>query len=158
MNCHNCQQETSNPKFCSQRCCAIFNNKIMPKRTLTKKCKHCEVLIQKKNTYCPDCISQGKHLRNQQFLGDKTLGEELAIGRKDANKYNTIRQHARRIIADEPKICCNCGYDKHVEVCHKRPINDFSLETKIFDINSKNNLVLLCPNCHWEFDNNILAL
>jgi hypothetical protein len=157
MNCVNCQQETSNPKFCSKTCSAIFNNK-KPKRKLVKKCKHCESFIWQKNTYCPSCIKQGKHLRNQKFLSDKTLGEELALGRKDANRYNNIRCHARRVMADEPKKCYNCGYEKHVEVCHKTGINDFSLDVTISDINSKENLVLLCPNCHWEFDHNLLLL
>lgn len=58
---------------------------------------------------------------------------------------------------DEKRVC-QCGYDKHVEVCHIKAIRDFDLKTKIKDINSKENLVLLCPNCHWEFDNGLLTL
>ena len=48
--------------------------------------------------------------------------------------------------------CELCCYDKHVEVCHIKPIGSFDGNTKISKINSYNNLILLCPNCHWEFD------
>ena len=54
--------------------------------------------------------------------------------------------------------CKNCGYDKHVEVCHIKAINNFSGNTPITVINDISNLIILCPNCHWELDNNILIL
>ena len=52
-----------------------------------------------------------------------------------------------------PQICMKCGYDKHVEVCHIKPIRQFSEDTLLSVINDKTNLLLLCPNCHWEYDN-----
>lgn len=54
--------------------------------------------------------------------------------------------------------CSNCGYDKHVEVCHIKSISSFNNESKISEINDISNLILLCPNCHWELDNGILKL
>ena len=47
-----------------------------------------------------------------------------------------------------------CNYDHHYEVCHIKPIKDFSLNSLIYEINNKDNLIHLCPNHHWEFDNN----
>ena len=54
--------------------------------------------------------------------------------------------------------CQNCGYKRHKEFCHIKPISQFSISTKIKDINRESNLLILCPNCHWEFDNNLLSL
>jgi hypothetical protein len=45
-------------------------------------------------------------------------------------------------------------YEKHhVEVCHIKSVSAFSDDDIIRDINSVENLVGLCPNHHWEFDN-----
>jgi hypothetical protein len=52
--------------------------------------------------------------------------------------------------------CEKCGYDKHVEIAHKRGISTFGGDTLISVINSKENLMALCPNCHWEYDHNLL--
>lgn len=54
--------------------------------------------------------------------------------------------------------CQNCGYNKHVEVCHIKPIASYSEDTKLDEINCIDNLVVLCPNCHWELDNGVLEL
>ena len=40
-----------------------------------------------------------------------------------------------------------------IEVCHIKPIRQFSEDTLLSVINDKTNLLLLCPNCHWEYDN-----
>jgi len=39
-------------------------------------------------------------------------------------------------------------------VCHIKAVSDFDENTPIVIINSIDNLMALCPNCHWEFDNN----
>jgi len=66
---------------------------------------------------------------------------------------NTIRAKARALCNKYPNICMNCGYNKHVEVCHIHPISLFPMDAAIDEINDLSNLVLLCPNCHWELDN-----
>lgn len=53
--------------------------------------------------------------------------------------------------------CVNCDYFKHAEVCHIKSIQDFVKDTPISVINSLENLVALCPNCHWEFDHGLLS-
>lgn len=163
MKCLNCQEDTTNPKFCSKSCAASFNNKRedllrLGRRVKTKKCRVCDTLIFQKNSYCPKCILLGKHLRNQKHLKDKTLGEEIDGSKKDANIYNNIRQHARRVCREETYCCDKCGYEKHVEICHIKPIRDFSLDSLVSEINDRSNLVKLCPNCHWELDNGLLIL
>lgn len=56
------------------------------------------------------------------------------------------------------KICYECGYTKHVEVCHIQSVSSFPGNTKIYIINSVGNLVALCPNHHWEFDHGELEI
>lgn len=68
------------------------------------------------------------------------------------NKYNLIRFYAKKIIANQEKICQNCGYSKHVEVCHIKPVSKFPDTAKLDEVNNITNLLLLCPNCHYEFD------
>jgi len=155
--CQNCQTEYENKdnrsKFCSRSCGATFNGKMFPKRKRTTKCKTCDNLVKSGFTYCESCVSIGKHLRSGVKIEDKTLGEEIACKvHRGANRYDHIRQHAVRVMRDVPNCCKKCNYSKHTEVCHIKAIKDFPLDTKISVINSKDNLVKLCPNCHWEFD------
>ena len=49
--------------------------------------------------------------------------------------------------------CANCGYDKHVELAHIKAVADFDDDTLLSVVNSPDNVLSLCPNCHWEFDN-----
>ncbi|GAA3986570.1 HNH endonuclease signature motif containing protein [Hymenobacter antarcticus] len=56
-----------------------------------------------------------------------------------------------------PKACTVCGYDTHYEVCHIKPISEFMPTDFVSDVNAPTNMVALCPNHHWEFDNGYLA-
>lgn len=75
--------------------------------------------------------------------------------RKGSNKYNRVRQMARKCVKDSGSnmVCTKCSYDKHVEVSHIKAICDFDLSTPLSEVNHISNLLLLCPNCHWEHDN-----
>ena len=44
--------------------------------------------------------------------------------------------------------CAICGYDKHVEIAHIKPVSDFTDSCTIAEINSIDNLIALCPNHH----------
>jgi len=54
--------------------------------------------------------------------------------------------------------CKNCGYSKHVELCHIKPVASYPDTATLSEINDESNVIQLCRNCHWEFDNNLLAL
>lgn len=71
------------------------------------------------------------------------------------NRYNLVRLDARKQCRNNHRLekCERCGYDKHVEVCHINAINSFDMESLMSEINAKDNLIVLCPNCHWEMDN-----
>lgn len=146
--CQTCKKETNNPKFCSKSCSAKNTNKI-PKRKRTNKCKVCGIYILSSLAYCKNCRLDAS--------------EYTLLDLQSRRKYqisSQIRDMARRDIknANLPMICKICGYDKHVHVCHIKPIASFSQETKISTVNDISNLVILCPNCHWELDNNIFSL
>ena len=66
-------------------------------------------------------------------------------------KFNIIRNRARSQYK-HIKQCEFCGYEKHVEVCHIKQIGLFPEDTLISTINDRSNILILCPNCHWEFD------
>lgn len=71
-----------------------------------------------------------------------------------------IQKDARRVFFNNnpnPK-CSICGYSNHVEVAHIKPVSEFSNETLVSEINSPINLIGLCPNHHWEFDNGIVNI
>lgn len=157
MLCLHCQQETTNPKFCSSKCSTIHNNQIKPKRKLKIiLCKACNTPIDRKNTtdrrtYCEAC--------KPTIFDSKTIGDVITGKKHARSTYNTIRHRARVVIKlFYVKECSVCKYTKHVEVCHIRPIHTFPLDTLISTVNSMNNLIYLCPNHHWELDHNLLDL
>ena len=43
-------------------------------------------------------------------------------------------------------------------MAHIKAVSDYDNDTLISEINDINNLVALCPNHHWEYDNNLLDL
>ncbi len=71
-----------------------------------------------------------------------------------------IQSNARStyLLSDKPKVCCICGYDKYFEVAHIKPVSSFPDDCLIKDINNLQNLIALCPNHHWEYDNGFLSL
>ena len=54
--------------------------------------------------------------------------------------------------------CQMCGYCKHVELAHLKSIVSYSENSYLKEINSPDNILVLCPNCHWEYDNGLLKL
>lgn len=151
--CPTCGRATRNPKFCSRSCAAKQNNRRVPKRTLQGRCYVCGHPIPRRNHYCPD------HRPDPRLDSSQPIGSVADGTDHPACRFARLRQHARRLyFAAMPYRCERCGYDKHVEVCHKRPLTSFPLETPISVVNAIENLVGLCPNCHWEFDHGLLQL
>lgn len=165
LKCNNCnsfvwktpgeiRQSKSGRVFCSRSCAAKYNNKLYPKRELENNCALCCKPIRSANKYCNICY------RQKYFLSDKTL-EEASAGRKDNNRYTGVRKNAKVVYTQRygKNLCCKiCGYDKHVEICHIKSISSFTPQTLISVINDVENLICLCPNHHWEFDNGLLGL
>ncbi len=151
--CLNCGKLTMNPKFCCSSCSATYTNKAYQKRKPKPRlCKHCGEPISGRRTTCVEC---NPNLMN--WMG-RTLGELQHRAKYQVSAH--LRTIARNVYdkAALPRTCANCGYDKHVEICHVRAINSFPDDTPIATINDLMNLVALCPNCHWELDHGLLQI
>lgn len=158
MKCINCGVETDNPKFCSRSCNVTYNNKRRKKKTYTKECKHCATIFivpatKKNRTVCDNCVSPFNSKRKSDLTQALTV-QEIKDNQKNASRPWTdrIRGYARSKYKNK-STCIKCGYDKHVEVCHIKPIVNFSDSATVSEINDESNILLLCPNCHWEHDN-----
>jgi len=148
--CLYCKSETKNPKFCSKSCAARHNNSLYPKRKRTKKCSLCNNTVLSYVNKCKNCL-------DKESIMNKPLSYFDTGYYSGSNKYGSIRFWARKVAREIKDECKNCGYNKHVEVCHLKPISEFPKETIVREINSIGNLVKLCPNCHWEYDNGLIS-
>ena len=64
----------------------------------------------------------------------------------------SITKGAKTVCSNRIQKCQKCGYDKHVEVCHKKQVCEFPPDATVGEVNHPDNLILLCPNCHYELD------
>jgi len=147
--CKGCGVMTSNSIFCSRSCATKVNNTLNPKRKRQNKCKNCDTLVTSNLKYCKDCNNQLERLK------DITLQEAADSYSKHhrSNAFSLVRSRARSVAKRLGYTTCEkCGYDKHVEIAHIKAISSFDLSTLISVINSPENLIALCPNCHWEHD------
>lgn len=137
--CRKTKRQTENGKnvFCSKTCELLYRAKI------------CQ---QRKNNQAPPFL-----LNNGLSITKGYLKQQTGFA---TNKWVKLRQNAIKVFKyyNNTTKCSCCGYDKHIEICHKKPIKDFDDSSLVSEINSKDNLTALCPNCHWEFDNKLLIL
>ena len=150
--CLNCSKETTNPKFCCRSCAAIYNNTHREK--VKRFCVKCGIFIGEgaefRRKYCDNCNP------NSVDWSTITLGEAREKRSYQANSRIRDLARAKAIKIKRFCKCAECGYDKHIEICHIKALKDFEDNTSIEVINDLTNLVGLCPNHHWEFDNGLL--
>ncbi len=130
--------ETKVKQFCDRSCATSFNNSKKPKR--------------EKQTV--------EKIKKESIVDTSTKKELFSRLKNWQTARTAIRKRAQITYdkSDKPKQCSKCGYDKHYEICHIKAVSDFSDDSLISEINDIDNLVALCPNCHWEFDNGLLKL
>lgn len=160
VQCANCGKDTTNPRFCSRSCAAIVTNKECQKkkRKPAPKCLDCE--SPAKDHRSLRCAKHQKIHQDQMriaYRGTK-IGEYrnlMSVKNKHPSWINShVRQFARswnKEIVDSP--CEKCGYSKHVELAHIKAVSEFDDDATLWQVNNPSNIVGLCPNCHWEFDN-----
>jgi len=166
--CTNCNKEIKIQKsrlkennFCSRSCAAKLNGKKYPKRKRTRLCSSCGEYIGHCGDLCRKCYMKKLRIqsdkKNEEY-GEKTIQDFKSIYAR--HKYQSIRNHAHRIATQHnlDKKCAVCGYSIHTQLCHIKDISDFNKLTKLKVVNDISNLVFLCPNHHWELDNNIITL
>lgn len=142
-----------------ERTCKRRKGLTQPKSKKKYYCSNCKTIIRvgynksDSSKYCVICNKT--HNKNNVDWSQITVSAFKAKF-KTIHAFNArIRSLARSRIELKP---CKCGYSKHVEVCHIKPIASFDDNATIAEINSKENLVCMCPNCHWEFDHQVSAV
>lgn len=108
---------------------------------------------------CDKCLRVAIYER-QSTVNKMTKGE-LFDSRKSWHSYRSaIAKDARSVfdINYKPRCCGVCGYDKHVGIAHIKSVSDFDDDVLISEIDDINNLIVLCPNHHWEYDSGLLKL
>lgn len=148
--------------FCSKSCSTSFHNKINPKRKAEiRLCKKCGKEVKGKNPKSKLCMDCGKELTEK--FKNFTFGEYKSHVRITVKGYCRISDRVRYLNRSWNKnllslSCQYCGYGTHIDLCHKKPISKFSDDSKLSDINSLSNNIVLCPNHHWEYDHGILDI
>lgn len=129
--------DTRVKKFCNRKCASIFNNHKRAKpKIIIKKARQCNLRLN----------------ITKQELFDRRANYQSA--------RSCIRNNASKVFYSKNKYpkCSVCGYDKHIEVAHIKSVSSFSGNALIYEINDISNLIGLCPNHHWEFDNGLLDI
>ena len=148
--CLKCGNPTKT-KFCGRSCANSYNNRVSPKRKPEHKCLDCGKLINAQRARCKKHYLEW--LKTKE-VKDMTLTEAIYEKHHRSSAYALVRTRARAIAKKLGLDTCEkCGYNKHIEIAHKKGISTFEGDTLISVINSKENLMALCPNCHWEYDN-----
>jgi hypothetical protein len=88
------------------------------------------------------------------------IHESLSVKGKHPSWKNSVVRNNNRVVNKElTKLsCANCNYELHVELCHIKPLSSFNGSATLAEVNSKENVIQLCRNCHWELDNGFLKL
>lgn len=155
-------------KFCNRSCAAARNNKLHPKRK--KRVGPREAQIRRGK--CKTCKQRFAHVttafRTRELCFECRSGDFSALTKGEAFRKRSswqsartgIQKHARKAYesSGEPLRCFCCGYDRHVDIAHVRPVADFPDDALVSAINDVSNLRALCPNHHWEFDHDVLSL
>ena len=153
--------------FCSKSCSAKYNNvgrqRNPPKERACKKCNGKYVCLggHKSLSLCESCSDEHKNKSNS--CKELTLLEcQSALYLKDKHPSwinGRVRSFARSWNKDLTEMPCQkCGYSTHVELCHIKAVSKFDSTSKLEQINHPDNLLVLCRNHHWEFDNGILPI
>lgn len=159
------KKSKSGNHFCSRSCAAKANNRgVQRNKAVTRTCKSCDAKYHntkghRSTAFCPTCYKQ----KGATWYKDKTLQEyrsKLSVKDKHPSWANAhVRHFARswnKDLKEQPCQCC--GYSKHIEFCHIKPVSSFDLDAKLGEINSPDNIAILCRNCHWEFDHGELTI
>lgn len=155
--CQYCGVETLNSNYCSNSCSAKVSNKQRIRFKKTHLCIHCNQETIYNRKFCDQCMKDGWQYSRQgtKPLQLRTIEESIqrVTHSGGANRYTAVRSNARTLYKEQLAGSCEvCGYSKHVELCHIKPISSFPLDTLLTDVNAPSNVTFLCPNCHWEYD------
>jgi len=175
VTCHQCQHtfdkknkeiKRSKRHFCSRSCAATFNNsgKIKNKR-VPRVCKSCGDIYFNgqghRSVFCRTCFKTPEE-RKEEYK-NLTLGQYHDMNSVRGKHPSWVNAHVRSFARSWNKKLCQlpcqyCGYSAHIELAHIKPISQFRRNAKLGTINHHKNLLVLCRNHHWEFDNEVITL
>ncbi len=149
--------------FCSHTCSGSFNGRLRVRKGKMKICQQCEAEYEYKNhkpsaRFCASCFQQKQLETKRITLGD--VAKHCSVrGKHPSWRWAYVRTQARTIHSDLLSLPCReCGYSKHVELAHVKPISSFEDSALLSEVNARANVSQLCRNCHWEFDHGLLIL
>lgn len=159
------QIRSSPNHYCSKSCAATINNskhpKHLPKPRICRSCSSGYVNTGGHTSpyNCVECTEKVKQSSERNKI--KTLGEIRASMPSTQKGHGrlaaVVRGYNRSWNADIVGLPCQrCGYAEHTELCHKKAIASFPMSATLGEVNARDNLLVLCPNHHWEFDNGVL--
>ncbi len=140
-------------KFCTSSCSAKYNNK---HRTIVKK------VIRKEKIKTIKAKLTIEEIIIKKYNSLNITKKEFFDNCKSWQSARSVIQRSARFIYNNlvcKKECLKCHYNNHYEVCHIKSVSSFDDKANILnEINNVNNLIALCPNHHWEFDNGLLTI
>ncbi len=167
-------------EFCDRSCSASFNNKKRKNIQEILNKEHILSNIKEATNIKQLCMNLGyadynweasvkiqevlpninELLYENVFINSKTKGQLYEDCKDWQSARSIITKHAQRVFkkSDKVKQCVFCNYDKTYHVAHIKPVKDFDDNATIREINHIDNLIALCPNHHWEFDNYLIEL
>lgn len=138
--------------FCCRSCFASWSNTVTKRRQVEGACTICSQPISTRHKYCYNC----------KPTLSKMTKKELILERGIADFHRAVRDHSRNSYLSAKPVrlmeCFVCKYNIHVEICHIKPVMSFDEDATVGEMNNLSNLIALCPNHHWEFDNGYLEL
>lgn len=145
MRCIQCQEKTSNPKFCSLSCSASYNNAKTPKRKAKSKeslvCLQCgNKLVGRQSKFCSQPCHQAYRVNSnlQRWL----QGEDSGL--TTIGTVNTIVKNWLRKTRNNK--CEKCGWNQINPFTNKVPLVADHIDGD-WRNNRPENLQLICPNC-----------
>lgn len=137
--------------FCDHSCAARFTNH---QRRTKSVCPSCGGRKDYSAIVCRQC-SKSKKFEQVQLT---PISRFFNKGNSRI-KYSQIRKWANKAADyyELPKCCSVCSFSIYTEVAHIIPISEFSDSSLMRDVNSKDNLVRLCPNHHIMLDKGIIT-
>ena len=141
-------------KFCSRKCAATYNNAERYPNSKQNTCVNCAIKIDPTaKQFCRNCYLEEKNQKRLEHFGNLTKQDALKIYNSRMHHRGAICYHAKLVMRNRDYKCCCCGYSLHVEIAHIQQVMSFSNDTLVKVINDPTNMVYLCRNCHWEFEN-----
>lgn len=166
IECTNCSKLTTNPKFCNKSCSAIWTNKNYNKRRGKGKlriCKKCNIeyrssRLHQSRILCKECSLNYRTIKSKQTTLKEVRESDAIKGKHPSWLHSRVRANNKNWNKHLAKLPCQfCNYKLHVELCHIKSIASFPDSATLGEVNHPDNILVLCRNHHWEFDNKYLV-